>query len=91
MSRRYDWDPVKAEANLRKHGVSFEEAGEMLDDDRCEERPDLDHSPDESRVRTIGYTPLSNVIVVITSVGGPMPRIISARRATKRERDEYVG
>jgi len=88
---RFAWDPEKAEANLRKHGVSFDEADEMLDDDRCEERPDLVHSFSEVRVRTIGYTAMNKVIVVITSVDGQRPRIISARRATKRERDEYTG
>jgi len=45
----------------------------------------------EPRIRTIGYSPMGQVIVVITSTGGPKPRIISARRATKRERDEYAG
>lgn len=88
---RYDWDPVKAVANLRKHRVTFDEAELMLDDDRSQERPDLAHSPGENRVRTIGYTLTGKVIVVITSTSGPRPRIISARRATKRERDEYVG
>jgi hypothetical protein len=88
---RYDWDLKKAEANLRKHGVTFEEAVEMLDGDRPVERPDLRHSFREIRIRTIGYTLAGRIIVVITSTGGPRPRIISARRATKRERDEYVG
>ena len=88
---RYDWDPAKAEANLRKHGVSFEEAVDMLDGDRFEERPDIEHSHHEVRLRTIGRTPTDRLIVVITSVGGPRPRIISARRATKRERHEYAG
>jgi uncharacterized DUF497 family protein len=88
---RYDWDPVKAEANWRKHGVAFEEAAEMLDGDRFYERPDVQHSLGEDRVRTIGFTPTGSLIVVITSVSGPRPRIISARRATKREHDDHVG
>ena len=88
---RFDWDPVKAEANFRKHGVTFDEAGEMLETDECEERPDARHSLGEGRVRTIGYAPGEAVIVVITSTGGRRPRIISAQRATKRECDEYVG
>ena len=91
MSTRYDWDLDKAEANFRKHGVTFEEAAVMLDGDRCEERPDIGHSLGDVRVRTIGYTPMEKVIVVITSTSGPRPRIITARRATKRERHEYVG
>ncbi len=88
---RYDWDPDKAEANLRKHGVTFDEAVEMLDEDRSDERPDIEHSLGEVRVRTIGYTLMGKVIVVITSQSGPRPRIISARRATKRECHEYAG
>ena len=88
---RYDWDPAKAEANLRKHGVSFEEAGDMLDGNRFYERPDVRHSFSEARVRTIGFTPTGRLIVVITSITGPRPRIISARRATKREHDDHVG
>jgi uncharacterized DUF497 family protein len=87
----FDWDPVKAEANRRKHGITFEHAKEMLDRNRSYERPDVDHSVDEDRNRTIGYTSEGQVIVVITSISGPVPRIISARRATKRERNEYVG
>ena len=86
----YDWDPKKAEVNRRKHGVTFDEAIEMLDDPRSEERPDVGHSLGEVRIRTIGYTPMNKLIVVITSTGGSMPRIISARRATKRERDAYI-
>ena len=63
----------------------------MLDGDRFYERPDVEHSFGEVRVRTIGYTQMSKLIVVITSTSGLRPRIISARRATKRERDDHVG
>jgi uncharacterized DUF497 family protein len=45
----------------------------------------------EERVKTIGWSSMARIIVVITSEGGPRPRIISARRASKRERDEYLG
>ena len=86
---RYDWDPEKARVNLLKHGVLFEEAEEMLQNAQSEERPDATHSFGDVRIRTIGYTARSRLIVVITSIGGPRPRIISARRATKRERREY--
>ena len=88
---RYDWDPRKAEINWRKHGITFEEAEEMLADDRSQEWPDPAHSLGEVRIRTIGYTAMGTVIVVITSTSGHRPRIISARRATKRERNEFVG
>jgi uncharacterized DUF497 family protein len=87
----FGWDPEKAEANRRKHGITFEQAEEMLEDDRSDEQPDPRHSLGGTRARTIGYTKRGAVIVVITSNSGPRPRIISARRATKRERNEYVG
>ena len=87
---RYDWDPVKAEANRRKHGVTFEEAEQVLDGDQTYERPDIASRLDDDRVRTIGFSRRARLLVVITSTGGPWPRIISARRATKRERDDFA-
>jgi len=71
---RYDWDPEKARVNLLKHGVLFEEAEEMLQNAQSEERPDATHSFGDVRIRTIGYTARSRLIVVITSIGGPRPR-----------------
>jgi len=86
----YEWNAKKAEANRRKHGVTFLEAEEALDDPRSHEHPDTEHSFGDVRIRTIGYTMKAKLIVVVTSVDGPRPRIISARRATKRERDAYT-
>ncbi|MEX2204607.1 MAG: BrnT family toxin [Myxococcota bacterium] len=74
---RYEWDPKKARANRRKHGVSFEEAVSVLLDPLSITYPDLDHSATETREVTIGRSRRGRV------------RIISARRATARERRQH--
>ncbi len=84
------WDPDKNRTNERKHGVSFEEAGSVLDDDWRMEEPDEAHSHTEQRTRTVGMSRRARVLLVITALDGYDPiRIISARRATKRERHAY--
>ncbi len=88
---RFDWDPVKAEANFRKHGVTSEEADQVTSSPLSIVEHDVDHCRVEARAKIMGWSPMGRLIVVIVSLGGPRPRIISARRATKRERDEYVG
>jgi hypothetical protein len=87
----YDWDRRKARRNERKNGVTFPEAETVfLDPDRLE-MIDEPHSEYEPRTVTIGWSSLGRLLVVITSEGGPRPpRIISAWRATKRERNAYV-
>jgi uncharacterized DUF497 family protein len=85
---RYTWDPDKARANLRKHGVSFEEAEAAAASPLARVFPDLEH-PEEERLLVFGYSPKGRLLLVVTSEGGPRPRIISAWRATKRERREY--
>jgi hypothetical protein len=89
MPRTYDWDPEKAEANLRKHRVSFEEAQTVPDSYLARWLIDQAHSDDEERSWVIGPSSLGSLLLVVTSEGGPRPRIISAWRATKRERREY--
>ncbi len=89
MSRTYDWDPEKAEANLRKHGVSFEEAQTVPDSRFARWFQDEAHSEHEERSWVIGPSTFGTLLLVVTSEGGPKPRIISAWRATKRERREY--
>lgn len=91
MSRSYDWDPEKAEANLRKHRVSFEEAQTVPDSRLARWFNDQAHSEAEERSWVIGPSTLGTLLVVVTSEGGPKPRIISAWRATKRERRAYEG
>lgn len=87
---RYDWDIAKAEQNVRQHGITFEEAENVVTSPMAFEEPDVDHSRAEKRVKMIGWSPLGRCLVVIVSAEGPRPRIISARRASKRERDAYT-
>ena len=86
---RYSWDPDKAEANLRAHGVTFDEADEVADSPLASWAPDIEHSDAEDRKRIVGWSEAGHVLVVIVSNSGPVPKIISARRATKRERNAY--
>jgi uncharacterized DUF497 family protein len=90
MPRRYDWDEVKAEANARAHGITFAEAEDAASDPLAIDELDLAHSDGEERVKVVGWSPSGVVLVVIVSMSGTKPRIISARRATKRERDAYT-
>lgn len=85
----YDWDPLKAEENFRKHGVTFREAAQAARDPLRLLMPDAAHSSIEPRVRILGHTAKGVLLVVILSVRGPWPRIISAWRASKRERRVY--
>ena len=86
---RFDWDPDKAIENEWQHGVSFDEAETAINSPLSRTVPDLEHSSMEDRWRTIGWSDLGRLLVVVTSEGGPRPRIISAWRATKRERNAY--
>ena len=82
----YEWDPEKAEANLRKHGVSFEEAPTVFRDPVAVTYPDPDHSDEEDREITIGRSVKQRVLFVSHSQRGDRIRLISARKATRRER-----
>lgn len=86
----YDRDPEKERINAWKHGISFLEAESVVDNPWSRTRYDVLHSMDEPRFITVGWSALGRLLVVVTSDGGPRPRIISAWRATKRERDAYV-
>jgi len=88
---RYAWDPEKARVNLAEHGVSFEEAETVPDTNLARWGTDLAHSDDEERSWVIGPSALGTLLLVVTSEDGPKPRIISAWRATKRERRECEG
>jgi len=85
---RYVWDREKARVNLAKHGVSFEEAETVPDSDLARWVPDTRYS-DPDRFLVTGSSTFGTLLVVVTSERGPRPRIISARRATKRERYAY--
>ncbi len=83
----FEWDPRKAERNLRKHGVEFVDAMIVFDDDRAITLSD-DH-PNEERFVTFGIDAYGRVLGISYEVRGNTVRIISARRATRRERVQY--
>ena len=85
---RYTWDLEKARVNLARHGVSFEEAKTVPDTGLARWVPDPRYV-DEDRFLITGPSSIGTLLVVVTSERGPRPRIISPRRATKRERHAY--
>jgi uncharacterized DUF497 family protein len=85
----YEWDPAKAAVNLWKHGVAFEEAASVFLDPAALTFLDPDHSEDEDRAITIGRSARRRVLFVAHTERGERLRIISARRATRREQDQY--
>ena len=85
----YEWDPVKAAANARKHHVSFDEAATVFLDPAALTLLDPDHSEAEHRVLTIGRSARQRVLLVAHTERDDRIRIISARRATRREREQY--
>lgn len=85
----FEWDPKKAEANLRKHGVLFStEALGVFEDDFALTVADQS-DPEEQRFATIGMGSLGRPLVVIYTYRGHNIRIISARLAGPKEREEY--
>jgi uncharacterized protein len=82
----YEWSAAKARANVQKHGVSFEEATSAFLDPLAMTFFDPDHSVEEAREITIGHSIRHRVVFVAHCQRGDRTRIISARKATKRER-----
>ncbi|MBO6140588.1 MAG: BrnT family toxin [Ruminococcus sp.] len=87
----FEWDENKNEINKRKHGISFETAKEVFYDDLAIVFDDPDHSVDEDRFLIIGMTKSSKVCIVSHCYrdNDNIIRIISAREATKREKNFY--
>ena len=86
---RFEWDPPKAEANLRAHGVSFAEAVTVLEDNFALTREDP-AAVNEPRFVTLGLSNLGNLLVVIYTYRDPDAiRLISAWKANKRQREAY--
>ena len=83
----YEWDLNKARANLRKHGVSFADAVAVFADERALTIAD-EHS-DEERFVTLGMDAFGRVLVVVYTYRGETIRLISARKATVLERQQY--
>lgn len=86
---RFEWDPGKAVENLSKHGVSFSEAESVFHDSLAATFMDSDHSEEERRFLTIGYSSADRLIVVSHTEDGETIRIISARLATAHERKRH--
>lgn len=88
---RIEWNPAKARTNLRKHGITFEEAETAFYDDHALVVPDPDHSSAEERFVLIGLSAALRVLVVVhcDRDDGETIRLISARRATRSERAQY--
>jgi len=88
---KFEWDSRKAAANLRKHGIAFEEAKSVFFDERARLIDDPDHSEDEDRFVLLGLSNSLRVLVVCHCyrIDGEVIRIISARRATTREAKHY--
>ncbi len=87
-TQRFEWDPAKAEGNLRKHGVSFEAATLVFEDRIALERLDTRIDYGEDRFIVTGSAAVALLTVVYVERGDRI-RIISARRATRRERQDY--
>ena len=86
---QFDWDPLKAARNLIKHGVSFDEATTVFGDPFAGTIADPLHSVGEMRFVTAGNSASGRLLVVVHSDRAVAIRIISARRATRRERRKY--
>jgi uncharacterized protein len=84
----YEWDPGKAKLNLRKHGIRFADAVAVLEDELALTVRDL-FSEQEERWITLGKDPFDRLLVVVYTWRGERIRLISARRATARERRQY--
>ena len=89
MSLLFEWDRNKAQQNIKKHGISFEEATTVFGDLLSLTIRDPLHSIDDERFVIIGYSYKYRLLVVVHTERGNRIRIISARRATRRERKTY--
>ena len=84
-----EWDARKAASNLRRHGIDFADAATVLYDELAVTVADEER--DEERFVTIGMDALGRLLVVVFTWRGDRMRLISARRATPRERRQYEG
>ncbi len=89
MNMEFEWNEDKATVNLLKHGVSFEEARLVFDDPFFVDFYDPDHSDDEERYIIIGESRLNRLLVVSYTERRSKIRLISAREATRKEKEAY--
>lgn len=85
----FEWDSNKADANLKKHDISFEEASTVFNDPLAITFVDPDHSECEERFITIGLAVSDNLLMVAHLDKGKVVRIISSRKLNKQERKAY--
>jgi uncharacterized DUF497 family protein len=86
----FEWDPHKALSNMDKHGVSFEEAATVFYDPLFIMVVDEEHSVDEERFITIGQSSQGRLLMLAHTDRGGRIRIISARKATRKEEQFYA-
>ena len=89
MAYVFKWDPAKAAANVQEHGVTFDDASTVFGDPLALLMPDPDHSEDEERYLLLGMSTRQRLLVIAFVERPPLTRLISARRATRRERRRY--
>jgi uncharacterized DUF497 family protein len=85
----FEWDDAKAARNRKKHAIAFDEAATIFGDPLAVTFPDPDHSSDEDRYITLGTSERGRLLVVSHTDRDDRIRIISARKATRRERKAY--
>ena len=86
---KFEWDHEKSEKNLKKHGISFEEAETVFDDPLSYTFPDPDHSINEFREITIGLSVKNRLLIVCSTERNSKIRIFSSREASQKERKNY--
>ncbi len=89
MTTRFTWDPAKAASNLRKHGVGFAEALSVFGDPLARILNDPSHSEREGREIIVGNSTRGRLLLVSFTERAGVIRLISARRATRHERQDY--
>ncbi len=89
MKMLFEWDSDKAQINITKHGITFQEASTAFGDPFSMTIPDPDHSEDEQRLLLMGRSSENRLMVVSFTDRDPKTRIISARKATTTERRKY--
>ena len=89
MSINFEWDEDKAQENLKKHGIGFDEAISVFNDSLSLTIPDIKHSVGEERFIDIGLSNRNRLIIVVYTERNNVIRLISSRLATKKEKKSY--
>ena len=87
-NRIFEWDEIKAQINKQKHGISFEQALKVFEDENRIEEIDEKHSENEIRYVSIGR--VNDILYVVYTERAENTRLITARRANKKERTRYL-